>query len=119
MRSTPDVSFEADPSTGVAVSFVPPGGTPGIGNWGIVGGTSVGAPAWAGIVAIADQGRALASQPALTGGTQTVPDLYALPATDFRKVALSSESTSEQRIQPSTPLVTIRKRVLAHRSGRR
>ncbi len=89
MRSTPDVSFEADPSTGVAVFFVPPDGTPGIGNWGIVGGTSVGAPAWAGMIAIANQGRALLGAPTLSGATQTVPDLYALPASDFRKVPLS------------------------------
>ena len=42
-RSTPDVSFEADPSTGVSVYYVPPNGTGDAGNWGIVGGTSVGA----------------------------------------------------------------------------
>jgi hypothetical protein len=49
-RSTPDVSWDANPSTGVSVydSYREPG-------WGYVGGTSAGAPAWAGIVAIADQ----------------------------------------------------------------
>ena len=75
MRSTPDVAFLADPTTGVAVYFVPPNNAPGVGTWGIVGGTSVGAPAWAGILAIANQGRALLGQPALTGATQTVPAL--------------------------------------------
>lgn len=49
-RSTPDVAWDANPSTGVSVydSYDEPG-------WGYVGGTSAGAPAWAGIVAIADQ----------------------------------------------------------------
>jgi subtilase family serine protease len=49
-RSTPDVSWDANPSTGVSVydSYLEPG-------WGYVGGTSAGAPAWSGIVAIADQ----------------------------------------------------------------
>ncbi len=49
-RTTPDVAWDADPNTGVSVydSYGEPG-------WGYVGGTSAGAPAWAGIVAIADQ----------------------------------------------------------------
>jgi subtilase family serine protease len=49
-RTTPDVGWDANPSTGVSVydSYGEPG-------WGYVGGTSAGAPAWAGIVAIADQ----------------------------------------------------------------
>jgi subtilase family serine protease len=49
-RTTPDVSWVANPGTGVSVydSFAEPG-------WGYVGGTSVGAPSWAGVVSIADQ----------------------------------------------------------------
>jgi subtilase family serine protease len=49
-RSTPDVAWDANPSTGVSVydSYQEPG-------WGYVGGTSVGSPSWAGVVAIADQ----------------------------------------------------------------
>ena len=43
-----------------------------------VGGTSAGAPQWAALVAIADQGRASAGQGSLDGATQTLPD--ALPA---------------------------------------
>ncbi len=45
-RSTPDVSFDA--GTGVCVYY---GGGTGTDHWYSVGGTSVGAPAWAGIVA--------------------------------------------------------------------
>ncbi len=49
-RTSPDVAFDANPSTGVSIydSYQEPG-------WGYVGGTSVGAPSWAGIVALADQ----------------------------------------------------------------
>ena len=55
-RTTPDVSFAANPSTGVSVyDSVPYAGRAG---WFTVGGTSVGAPAWAGLVAIANQGLA-------------------------------------------------------------
>jgi subtilase family serine protease len=88
-RSTPDVSFDANPTTGVAVFYIPPTANAGAGKWGTVGGTSVGAPAWAGILAIVNQGRALLGQPALTGATQTLPAIYALPAGDFRKVSLN------------------------------
>jgi len=86
-RSAPDVSFDADPNTGVAVYFIPPDNTAGQGEWEDAGGTSLGAPAWAGIIAIVNQGRALAGQSSLSGGTQTLPALYALPSTDFHKVA--------------------------------
>lgn len=41
-RSTPDISFNADPASGVWVRYA--------GNWLIVGGTSVGAPSIAGII---------------------------------------------------------------------
>src|SRR5208282_4491906 len=49
VRTTPDVSFNADPNTGVAVyDSVPYGGQSG---WFQVGGTSAATPAWAGLVA--------------------------------------------------------------------
>jgi subtilase family serine protease len=53
-RSIPDVAWDADPNTGVYVydSYVRGGG-----GWYEVGGTSVGAPSWAGVVALADQTR--------------------------------------------------------------
>jgi hypothetical protein len=53
-RSIPDVAFDADPNTGVYVydSFISGGG-----GWFEVGGTSLSAPSWAGIIALADQGR--------------------------------------------------------------
>jgi subtilase family serine protease len=82
-RNTPDVAFVADPATGVLVFATDP--TSGSGAWFQVGGTSLGTPAWAAIIAIADQGRALAGLSSLDGATQTLPTLYNLPATDFHK----------------------------------
>jgi len=83
-RSTPDVAFNADPNTGVAVYNTDP--AIGLGAWVQVGGTSVGSPAWAAIIAIADQERAAAGNSSLDGATQTLPTLYNLPASDFHKV---------------------------------
>ena len=40
-RSTPDVGFDAVPSTGVATFFIAPTTTNGSGQWGTVGGTSL------------------------------------------------------------------------------
>jgi hypothetical protein len=83
-RTTPDVAFLGDPNTGVAVYETPPRG--GSGSWITVGGTSLGTPAWAAIIAIVDQGRALAGKGSLDGPTQTLPALYSLPPTDFHAV---------------------------------
>jgi hypothetical protein len=83
-RSTPDVSFDANPSTGVNIYETSP--RSGQGSWRVYGGTSLGAPVWAGIIAIVDQGRALAGKGSLDGATQTIPSLYALPRSDFKSV---------------------------------
>ncbi len=91
-RSTPDVAFDADPGTGVSVYYIPPEDPTGAGQWTSVGGTSIGAPAWAGLVAIADQGRALGGLSSLTGSTQTLPAIYAVPNADYYKVPLTTPS---------------------------
>ena len=49
-------------------------------------GTSAAAPIWAGLIAIADQGRVLAGGTPLTGYSQTLPALYSLPAADFHDI---------------------------------
>ena len=49
-------------------------------------GTSAASPIWAGLIAIADQGRVLAGGTPLTGDTQTLPALYSLPAADFHDI---------------------------------
>jgi subtilase family serine protease len=48
-RGVPDVSYVADPYTGVSVYFTDPASN--IGGWYIFGGTSAGAPQWAALLA--------------------------------------------------------------------
>jgi hypothetical protein len=87
MRSTPDVAFDGDPNTGVEVFSTDP--RSGQGSWQVVGGTSLGAPAWAGIIAIVDQGRSLEGGSSLDGPTQTLPSLYAASSSNFNSVSAS------------------------------
>ncbi len=83
VRTTPDVSFDANPNTGVAVyDSVAYSGQSG---WFEVGGTSVAAPSWAGLVAITDQGLAAASKSTLSS-TQLLTQLYDLPSSDFHEI---------------------------------
>jgi hypothetical protein len=71
----PDVTYNADPKSGVAVysDFA-------FGGWlpGGVGGTSAGAPQWSGLLALANQDRALNGLSTLDGPSQTMPILYSL-----------------------------------------
>jgi len=103
-RSTPDVAFDADPNTGVAVYQSSPDA--GLGGWEVVGGTSLGTPAWAAIIAIVDQGRALEGKGSLDGATQTLPSLYAFPSSAFNAIPPSFSrpaSTSTGRGSPKAP----------------
>ncbi len=84
-RSTPDVAFDGDPNTGVEVYETSLYN--GQGSWSIVGGTSLGTPAWAAILAIVDQGRAVQGKGSLDGASQTLPMLYSLPANAFNAVS--------------------------------
>ena len=83
-RAVPDVSYDASTASPYAVYDTSEGG------WLMVGGTSAGAPQWSALVAIADQGRALAGEGALDGASQTLPLLYQLPAGDFHDVVSGS-----------------------------
>ena len=76
-RSTPDVGYVADTNTGVAVYDSTPDGNGNVG-WQAAGGTSVGAPQWAALIAVADQGRAILGKTTLDGASQTLPDLYSV-----------------------------------------
>ncbi len=58
-RGVPDVSYVADPNTGVSVYDTTPFN--GQSGWFQIGGTSVGAPQWAAIIGLANQGRSCAS----------------------------------------------------------
>jgi len=87
-RNVPDVAADADPNTGVLVfDSTLTGGNAQF------GGTSLACPLWAGMIAIADQGRALAGLGSLNGETQTLPMLYTLPSTDFNDVTTGSNGT--------------------------
>jgi len=83
-RAVPDVAADADPRSGVAVIDSWDFGTTA--PWIQVGGTSLAAPIWAGIIGIADQGRVLAGKTTLDGATQTLPLIYAAPNTDFHDI---------------------------------
>lgn len=84
-KSVPDVAFLSNPETGVQVYATPPGVTTG--SWQVVAGTSLGTPAWAAIMAIVAQGRALDGKPSLDGASQTLSLLYNLPSSSFNQVA--------------------------------
>jgi subtilase family serine protease len=82
-RTVPDLAFDADPESGVDVVDSYDSATS---PWMVIGGTSLAAPLWAAVVAIADQGRVLAGEATMDGATQTLPAIYALSSADFRDV---------------------------------
>jgi subtilase family serine protease len=87
-RSIPDVSMDADPNSGVAVydSYDNGTSTP----WAQMGGTSLSAPMFAGILSIANQGRAQKGLGTLDGRTQALPAIYQASAADFHDVTSGS-----------------------------
>jgi uncharacterized repeat protein (TIGR01451 family) len=109
-RTAPDVAYNADPNTGYPIydSYNQPG-------WQEIGGTSAAAPQWAALIAIADQGRALAGQSALNGLTQTLPLLYSLTASDFHDITTGgSTGNPPLNCGPGYDLVTGRGSPLAN-----
>jgi hypothetical protein len=80
-REAPDVAYAADPRSSFYVYDSVP--VDGYAGWYSMGGTSAGAPQWAALVAIADQGRALAGKGSLDGATQTLYALYKMAATSY------------------------------------
>jgi subtilase family serine protease len=96
----PDVAYDADPNSGFAVYASTPGDTnPG---WQVIGGTSAGAPQWASIIAVADQGRSLHKAGSLSTN-QTLTALYSLPAADFHDITTGSNGFAAR---PGYDLVT-------------
>ncbi len=85
-RSTPDVAYNADTNKGYYVYVgAPAGGGPAA--WYSYGGTSAGAPQWAALIALADQGRAAAG----LGSLSNIPAaIYSLPKTDFNDITAGS-----------------------------
>ncbi len=93
-RTTPDVSFLADPDTGAWVAD--PYNLGSDNPWEVVGGTSLSAPAWAGLLALADQGRVAAGEATLgsAGPTEAQTALYGLSASDYHAVTSGSNGYS-------------------------
>jgi subtilase family serine protease len=83
-RTIPDISWLADPNTGVDVydSFY----TKSSNHYYQVGGTSLAAPMMAALFAIIDQGRALQGETPLDGRSQALPLLYNSPSSDFHDI---------------------------------
>jgi subtilase family serine protease len=89
-RTTPDVSFDASNKSGVTCY------RSGELHFGVYG-TSLASPCWAGLIAIANQGRVSEGGETLNSGTnptQTLHALYSLPASDFHQVPTGYNGTS-------------------------
>jgi hypothetical protein len=86
-RQNPDVSFDANPNTGVPIYDTH--GISGQTGWFQFGGTSFAAPSWAALLAIANQGRALAHKASLLN-QQAMGTLYALPEADFHDITVGN-----------------------------
>ncbi|HKM56643.1 MAG TPA: S53 family peptidase, partial [Isosphaeraceae bacterium] len=93
-RTTPDVSLVADPATGAWIAD--PYNLPATNPFEVVGGTSLSAPCWAGLVALANQGRAAAREPALDSSspTETQQALYSLPQRDYNVISSGNNGYS-------------------------
>ncbi len=91
MRQMPDVAFDADPNTGVAIYDTLP--YIGQSGWWLVGGTSLGAPSWSAILADADQLRASHGEPPLTAaGDAAQKAVYSLPASVLAPVTTGPDN---------------------------
>src|SRR5579863_10163470 len=113
-RADPDVAYDADPNTGFGVYDSYNNGTTN--PWGQWGGTSDAAPQWAALIAIADQGRAVAGESSLDGATQTLPMLYSMAASDFHDITSGNSGGSPSySAGPGYDLVTGRGSPYANR----
>ena len=86
-RCVPDVSLDADDHTGVAVidSYDFGNTTPQR-----IGGTSLSAPMWAGVMALVNQDRSVNGLTSMDGATQTLPAIYGLSTADFHDITTGS-----------------------------
>jgi hypothetical protein len=104
-RQIPDVALDANPSTGVPIFDSYDFGTGS--GWvpGYVGGTSLATPVMAGLVAVADQGRAVAGLPTLnsngiSGGVDIHSVLYSLAGNTSSYAADFHDITAGNAIGP-------------------
>ncbi len=97
-RANPDISWVADPNTGVAV-YDSYGGY----RWGQYGGTSVGAPSWSALLALANQGRVAAQKSVLDGVSQTLPAIYAMASGTAGTTPLYDVTTGSNGVGSAGP----------------
>jgi subtilase family serine protease len=88
VRTVPDVSYDAGTYVSVYDSLA--------GGWQAVGGTSAGAPQWAGLIAEVNQGRALVGLRPLDGPSQTLPTIYGFGSA-FRDITSGSNGYAAGR----------------------
>ncbi|MDB5327773.1 MAG: pcp 2 [Phycisphaerales bacterium] len=101
-RTVPDVAYDADPQTGFLIYNQLNGSTgTGDANFIQIGGTSAGAPQWAGLIALANEGRAANGLESLTGD-QTLTMLYALYNTPYYALAFNDITTGSNPIPATT-----------------
>jgi hypothetical protein len=94
-RMVPDVAYNADPNTGFSVYDSIPFHQ--LAGWQTLGGTSAGAPQWAGLIAEADQARAADGKDAIGDAAAA---LYSLPSSDFHN--MSNGAPSGAAVVPAT-----------------
>lgn len=100
-RCAPDIGYNADSSTGVLIYFTPSGGS---GGWYQFGGTSIGAPQIAALIAIANQIRVTNGKQTLNSRTDLLPKIYSMPSTNFHDI--TSGSTGVYNANAGYDLIT-------------
>ncbi|MGP0065797.1 MAG: Ig-like domain repeat protein [Isosphaeraceae bacterium] len=93
-RTTPDVSMVADPATGAWIAD--PYNLNPSDPFEVVGGTSLSSPAWAGLVALVNQGRVATGESTLNSSspTETQQALYSLPQADYHVISSGNNGYS-------------------------
>lgn len=109
-RVYPDVAMDADPNDGVAIydSYDFSNNGSSTNNWAPtpVGGTGLSAALMAGLMADADQARAINGLASLDGPTQTLPYLYEVPITDYRDITSGSTGSAPFTAAPGYDLTS-------------
>lgn len=102
-RVLPDVAYNADPMSGVAVYSTTPNSR-GDTGWQAVGGTSAGAPQWAGIAALVNQKR-MANKLPILGGNQFNSLIYGV-AKKYYTETFNDVTIGETRYDFPPPPIT-------------
>ncbi len=100
-RTTPDVSMVADPATGAWIAD--PYNLDPSNPFEVVGGTSLSAPAWAGLVALVNQGRVAAGESTLNSSE---PERDAASPLQPAAGRLQRHQQRQQRLHRQTPATT-------------